>query len=173
MPAKKFMRLVSGILTEIAGVVTSAGASNDGDVPVLDATGRLDPSLMPVGTAAEIKMAVASEALAAGDLVSFWSNAGTVNVRKADGSAAGKPAHGFVLAGFSSSTTAMVYLPSQTNTQKSGLTPGATYWLDVTTAGAITATAPAGAGKVSQVVGVALSPTELSFIPLHPITLAA
>jgi hypothetical protein len=172
MAAKKFLRLVSGILTEIAGVVTSAGAGNDGDVPVLDATGKLDVSMMPVGVAAEVKIAVASEALAAGDLVSFWNNAGTLNVRKADGSAAGKPAHGFVLAGFASLASATVYLPSQTNTQKSALTPGATYWLDITTPGAVTATAPTGAGKVSQVVGWALTATELVFEPLHPITLA-
>lgn len=173
MAAKKFLRLISGVITEIAGVVTSVGSGNDGDIPALDATGRLDTSVMPVGIGAETKTAVASETLTAGDLVNFWNNTGTVNVRKADGSAAGKPAHGFVLAGFSASASASVYLASQINTQKTGLTPGATYWLDGTTAGAITATAPTGAGKVSQVIGVALSATELSFVPLHPITLAA
>ena len=171
MPAKKFLRLISGVLTEVVGVPASGGAVNDGDIPALDAAGRLDVSMMPTGVGPEVKVAVASEALAAGDIVSFWNNTGTINVRKADGSAAGKPAHGFVLAAFASSASATVYLPSQINNQKSGLTPGATYWLDVTTPGAITATPPTGAGKVSQVVGVALSATELNFVPLHPVTM--
>jgi hypothetical protein len=173
MAGQSFLRLVSGVITEILGIQSSAGAGDAGKIPALDSTGKIDPSMMPVGVAAETKIAVASETLSAGDLVSFWDNSGTINVRKADGSAAGKPAHGFVLAGFSASASATVYLPSQINTQKTGLTPGATYYLDVSTAGAITSTAPSGAGKVSQVVGVALSATELSFVPQYPITLAA
>jgi hypothetical protein len=47
MAAKSFLRSVAGRLVHIAGVVVSAGAGNDGDIPALDANGRLDPSLLP------------------------------------------------------------------------------------------------------------------------------
>ena len=48
MAAKKFLRLVAGVLTEIAATVTSSGASNGGDLVALDSSGRLDNSVMPV-----------------------------------------------------------------------------------------------------------------------------
>jgi hypothetical protein len=42
-----------------------------------------------------------------------------------------------------------------------GLAPGATYWLDPATAGAMTATAPTAAGQHVVELGVAVSATEL------------
>jgi hypothetical protein len=171
MAAKKFLRLISGIITEIAGVVTSAGAGNDGDFPVLDATGRLDVSMMPVGIGPEVQVMLASEALSAGDLVNIWLDSAVAKARKADNSTAGKEANGFVLASFASGASATVYGPSQMNTARSGLTIGATYWLGTT--GGLVTTPPTGAGVVSQVVGKSVSATTLMFNPLHPITLAA
>lgn len=171
MAAKKFIRLISGILTEIAGVVTSAGAGNDGDIPALDATGKLDVTMMPVGIGPEVQVMLASEALSAGDMVNVWLDAGVAKARKADNSTAGKEANGFVLAGFSGGASATVYGPSQMNTALTALTIAATYWLGTT--GGVTTTAPTGAGVVSQVVGKSVSTTVLMFHPLHPITLAA
>jgi len=173
MPAKKFLRLVSGIITEIAGTVTSAGAGNDGDIVALDSTGRIDPSMMPVGVAAEVKVAVASEALAGGDMVNLWLDAGVLKARKADASTTGKEANGFVLVAVSTGANATVYLPSQTNTARTGLTIGAHYWLSDASPGGVTTTPPTGAGKVSQFVGKALSATELVFVPGPAITTAA
>ena len=66
MPAKKFLRLVAGVFTEVAATVTSAGAGNDGDLVALDSSGRLDNSVMPVGIGVDTKTIAASEALAAG-----------------------------------------------------------------------------------------------------------
>lgn len=51
-----------------------------------------------------------------------------------------------------------------------GLTPGATYWLDPSTAGAITATAPTLVGHVVLPIGEALSATELKLL-LSPLVL--
>jgi hypothetical protein len=170
MAAKKFLRLVSGILTEIAGVVTSAGAGNDGDFPALDATGKLDVSVLPVGVGPEVQVMLASEALSAGDLVNIWLDAAVAKARKADNSTAGKEANGFVLAGYAGGASATVYGPSQMNTAKSALTIGATFWLG-TTGGIVTAP-PTGAGVVSQVVGKSVSATTLMFNPLSPITQA-
>ncbi len=55
MAAKKFLRFVNGVFTEIFGVQTSAGASNAGDIPALDDSGRLDQSLMPIGIGADTR----------------------------------------------------------------------------------------------------------------------
>lgn len=168
MAAKKFLRQVAGAITEIAGVVTSAGAGNDGDIPALDSSGRLDTSVMPVGIGADTAAITASEALAAGDFVNVWNSTGA-KVRKADATTAGKEAHGFVLAAVSSSATATVYFEG-TNTQVSGQTPGNVFLQ--TTAGTAGATVPSTAGNVVQNLGVATSTTTINFERGTPITLA-
>lgn len=45
------------------------------------------------------------------------------------------------------------------------LTPGVIYYIDPTTAGAITATAPTGANKWAKTIGYAKSATELFVLP--------
>ena len=168
MAAKKFLRLVNGVLTEIFGVQTSAGAGNAGDLVSLDNSGRIDNSMMPVGIGADTKTIAASEALAAGDWVNVWNSTGA-KVRKADATTAGKEAHGFVLAAVSSGANALVYFEG-TNTQVSGQTPGAVFLQ--TTAGTGGATIPSASGNVVQNLGVALSATEVSFERGTPVGLA-
>ncbi len=165
---KKFLRQVSGGITEVVGVVTSAGAGNDGDIPALDSSGRLDTSVMPVGIGADTASITASEALAAGDFVNIWNSTGA-KARKADATTAGKEAHGFVLAAVSSSASATVYFEG-TNTQVTGQTPGNVFLQ--TTAGTAGATVPSTAGNVVQNLGVATSTTSINFERGTPITLA-
>lgn len=169
MAAKKFLRLVNGVLTEIFGIQSSAGAANAGDVVSLDDSGRIDGSMMPVGIGADTSNVVASEALAAGDFVNVWNDAGAFKVRKADATTAGKEAHGFVLAAVASAGTAMVYFEG-TNTQVSGQTPGIVHLQ--TTAGQGGATVPSASGNVVQRLGVAVSATAVSFEAQPPVTLA-
>lgn len=168
MAAKKFLRLVAGVFTEVAATVTSAGAASDGDLVALDSTGRLDNSVMPVSIGADTKTIAASEALAAGDWVNVWNSTGA-KVRKADATTAGKEAHGFVLAAVSSGANALVYFEG-TNTQVSGQTPGPVYLQ--TTAGTGGATIPSASGNVVQNLGVALSATEVNFERGTPVVLA-
>lgn len=168
MAAKKFLRLVNGVLTEIFGVQSSAGAANAGDLVSLDDTGRIDNSMMPVGIGADTKTIAASEALAAGDWVNVWNSTGA-KVRKADATTAGKEAHGFVLAAVSSGANALVYFEG-TNTQVSGQTPGPVFLQ--TTAGTGGATIPSASGNVVQNLGVALSATEVNFERGTPVVLA-
>ena len=162
----------SGILDAsiINSKATSAGAGDAAKIPVLDGTGKLDTSFMPVGIGADTASIVASEILAAGDLVNVWNNASVANVRKADASTAGKEAHGFVLAGFASAASATVYFEG-TNTQVTGLTPGVQF-LSSAIPGKTLTTIPAGAGKVVQRVGFATSATTLNFSGGVPVVLA-
>ena len=168
MAAKKFLRLVNGVLTEIFGVQTSAGAGNAGDLVSLNDTGRIDNSMMPVGIGADTATITASETLAAGDWVNVWNGAGA-EVRKADATTAGKEAHGFVLAAVTSGNPATVYFEG-TNTQVTGQTPGPVYLQ--TTAGAGGATIPSASGNVVQQIGVAVSATAVNFERGTPVTLA-
>ena len=168
MAAKKFLRLVNGVLTEIFGVQTSAGAGNAGDLVSLDDSGRIDNSMMPVGIGADTATITASETLAAGDWVNVWSDSGA-KVRKADATTAGKEAHGFVLAAVTSGNPATVYFEG-TNTQVSGQTPGPVFLQ--TTAGVGGPTVPSASGNVVQQIGVAVSATAVNFERGVPVTLA-
>ncbi|GJE54598.1 hypothetical protein [Methylobacterium thuringiense] len=163
MAAKTFARRVSGIWREILGVVISTGAANAGDIPALDDTGHLDPSVMPVSYGADVKVLPATEALSASNLVNVWSSSGTASVRKADATAEGKPCHGFVLDSVASGTSVTVYFGRKI-TGLTGIVPGQRYYLD-TTAGGFTATPISGAGKVDQFVGEGISTTEIGFEP--------
>lgn len=158
----------SGILDDT--IINASVTSAAGKIVKLDGSGRLDATVMPVGVGADTASIVASEALAAGDLVNIWNNAGTANVRKADASVSGKEAHGFVLAAVSALASATVYFEG-TNTQCTGLTPGPQF-LSGATAGKTVATAPTGTGKVVQRVGFAISATALNFDGSDPIVLA-
>ena len=168
MAAKKFLRLVNGVLTEIFGVQASAGAGNAGDLVSLDDSGRIDNSMMPVGIGADTSTISASETLAAGDWVNVWNNSGA-KVRKADATTAGKEAHGFVLAAVTSGNPATVYFEG-TNTQVSGQTPGPVFLQ--TTAGVGGPTVPSASGNVVQQIGVAVSATAVNFERSTPVVLA-
>lgn len=159
MAGKSFIRNVTGRLTEILGLQTSAGAGNAGDIPALDSTGRLDLSMMPVGIGPDTATIAASENLASGDFVNLWNSTG-IKVRKADTSTSGKEADGFVLSAVTSGNNALVYF-SGLNTSVTGLTVGSVYYIDPAVPGAVTTTAPTGTGQVVQRVGKAVSATEL------------
>lgn len=162
MAAKKFLRTGTGneLFDEVAGVQSSAGAGNAGDIVALDESGKLDTSMMPTGIGADTASIPSSENLAAGDLVNLWNDAGTLKARKADATTTGKEANGFVLSAVTSPANATVYFDG-TNTQCTGLTPGR-QWLS-TTPGKSTSTRPTGSGNVQQIVGVATSATEMTF----------
>ena len=194
---KKFLKQVDGVLTEEKALTTSsgdadahripalnalgvldpsllnakassAGVADAGKLAQLDGAGRLDASVMPTGIGADTAAVTASEALAAGDLVNIFSNAGA-KVRKADATVAGKEAHGFVLAAVASGAVATVYFEG-TNTAVSGLTPGPQFLAIV--AGTASKDAPTAAGNVVQRVGIATGATALNFDMQVPIVLA-
>jgi hypothetical protein len=168
MAGDKFLYNNAGTITEKVSNQTSAGAGDAGKIPALDATGRIDNSMMPVGIGADTQVIVASEALAAGDWVNIWTSTG-FKVRKADATVAGKHAMGFVLASVLSAGNATVYFEG-TNTQVTGQTAGDVFL--TTTAGTGSATPPSGSGNVVQRVGYAVSATAVNANFVQPIVLA-
>lgn len=104
----------------------------------------------------------ASENLAAGDFIRLHDSGGS-RVRRADNttSAGDGCADGYVLAAVTSGAMADVYFDGR-NDQLTGLTVGALYVLS--TAGDVVeiSTLPAGSGTILQVVGTAISATELA-----------
>lgn len=168
MAGEKFLKNVAGQLTEQAAAQASAGAGDAGKIVALDATGKLDNSMMPVGIGDDTQVITASEALNAGDFVNVHNSSGA-KVRKADASTSGKEAHGFVLAGVANGAAATVYFEG-TNTQVSGQTPGPVFLS--TTPGQATPTAPSTAGQVVQPIGVATSTTTINFDSRPSILLA-
>lgn len=157
--ADKALQLVNGKITQVEATVISTGVGQAGDVVALDSTGKLDASVLPTGVGPNIKMILASENLSAGKYINIYDNAGTENVRLADNSNS-REAHGFVLDAVTSGNMAAVYFEG-TNNDLSGLTPGARMFL--ATAGGVTATPPtfAGGAQISQLVGTAISATEI------------
>lgn len=163
----KYLENNGGQYREVQPVTTSVGAGDAGKIAQLDNTGKWDITLMPSGIGVPTVALTASETLAAGDLINIWNNGGTANARKADCSN-NRRAHGYVLSGASSGTTATVYVQDNL-TGLSGLTPGVPYYLSTT--GSYSATSPTTAGFISQEIGTAISTTVISFIPKQPITL--
>jgi len=150
---------------------TSAGVGDAGKIIGLDSTGRIDQTMMPIGVGPETKNLVTSENLSAGDFVNIWNDGGTIKARKADATALGKKAVGYVVDAVTAPASVAVYFES-INNQLAGLTLGQTYWLSDTTAGAVTSTPPADPTEIVQELGVAVSATELAVEIGKPILLA-
>lgn len=170
--AQGFLTLVNGVKTLTQAIIASAGAGDSGKIIAADAAGRIDNSFMPVGIGADTKSISASEALSAGNIINVFSVMGSAGARKADASAAGKDGIGFVLAGVAANANATVYFEG-TITGLTGLTVGTKYFLSPTTPGGlVTAPANPAAGQIVQLIGTAISATELSFEPDVPILIA-
>lgn len=168
MAGDKYIYNNGGTLTEKAALQSSAGAGDAGKVVALDATGKLDTTMMPTGIGADTATVAASEDLAAGEFVNIYNDSGA-KCRLADATTAGKQAHGFVLASVTSGNNATIYFEG-TNNQVTGATPG-TVFLSAT-AGGFTSTAPSSAGNVVQRIGVATSATSINVECGQPIVLA-
>lgn len=167
--ADKYLYNNAGQITEKAAIQASTGATDAGKIPALDANGKIDQTMMPTGMGADVQILPATEALAAGDFVNVWDNAGVASVRKADATVAGKEAHGFVLGAFASGASATVYFEG-TNNAVTGQTAGPVFLS--ATAGQAVSAAPSGSGNVVQRIGFATSATTINFQSQTPIVLA-
>lgn len=161
MSTNRFITVTNGLRQLVTAISTSAGAGDANKIVATGSDGKIHSSLMPTGIGADTETILASEALAAGDLVNIWNNSGTRNMRKADASN-NRPANGFVLTAVSSGQNGTAYTSGK-NTALTGLTPGSSYFLSATTAGTVTTTAPTSTGHLVQEVGYAVSTTAIQF----------
>jgi hypothetical protein len=122
--------------------------------------------LIAIGAAASL---TADEAITGPAFVNIHSSSGA-KINNANATDDTKPAEAFAPANIANGAAGVVYFPGRKISGLSGLTPGATYYLD-TAAGAITDTPPSGAGNLVQEVGQALSASELVFQPKPGVTL--
>jgi hypothetical protein len=171
--AQRFLVRAGGKTKQIQATAASAGAADAGKVAALGSDGRFDESMMPAGIGADTQIIPASEALSAGNFINIWSDSGAAKVRLADNSN-GRPADGYVLDAVASAANATVYPLDGTNSELTGLTPGAEYWLG--TSGGVTDTPldetdSGNANKISQYLGKAKSATELVTTDDSPVIL--
>lgn len=163
MAVQQFLARIGGMTQQVLALVISSGVADAGKIVATDETGKLDKSVMPLGIEANTIAAVASEAITAGKFVNFFSDSGTFSIRLAD-NANNRRADGFIIEDVSLSDNALVYPLDGTNSHMTGLTAGSRYWLG--TSGGVTATPLdendlANKGKLSQMVGIASSATEI------------
>jgi hypothetical protein len=147
---------------------TSAGAADAAKLVALDGTGKIAVAMMPVEFGEDVRAMMASEDLLAGDFVNVWNDAGVAKIRKADATAAGKAADGFIIVPCLTGASVSVYFEG-TNAQCSGLTPGQMHFLSATQPGKPTTVVPTGSGQVVQCLGKALSASEINIETSQPI----
>lgn len=169
--ARSFLDIINGRWQQVLAIISSSGVPDANKIVATGPDGRLDASLMPAGFGVDARNVVTSEVLAAGDLINIWNDSGTEKVRKADATAAGKEACGFVLSSAGNGATVLVYFEGRI-TGLSGLTPGTRYYLSAASPGGATVTPPNATGNVVQFVGVAVSATEIAFEATDGIILA-
>ena len=172
MAGEKYLKVgAAGFPEEAFSAQTSAGVADANKIAALDATGKLDTTMMPSGLGADSVTATAGEAIAAGDLVYITA---TGTIMKADANAVAKAAIGFCNVAIANAQPGTVLFEGSI-TGKSGLTPGAWYFLSGTATGAVVLAAgiPTANNSIVQSIGVATSATTISFEASKPIVRAA
>jgi len=108
----------------------------------------------------------ASVAIAAGQIVNLFDNAGSMDARLANSTTAATMAHGIAnTAAAAGARFEMQWLRSFV-TSIGGMVPGTLYWLS-TTGGAVQNLPPVAAGTIQQPIGLALSAAQMIMdIPL-------
>lgn len=173
MAISKYLALVGGKLKQLTAIAASTGAGDSGKIIAAGTDGKLHASFLPAGIGANTVTATASEAIAAGKLVSIFVDDGTTKMRLADNSN-GRSAWGYLKEGVAANQSATAYRLNTVMSDLTGLTVGADYWLG--TVGTVTDTPldamdDGNAGKLSQYIGKAISATELATVEHAPVEL--
>jgi len=177
----KFLtRLLSGAGLQEVTPAQAGGVGHAGEIPALNATtGLLDTSMMPVGIGPDTDTSgvCGATSLTAGMYVNFYNVSGVKTVRPADSTDNTKPAHGFVLAGYSASASVTVYMGGLNNLIPVGSYVAADVGkaLYLGTAGAVTTTRVTTTNNLDQQLGViddVGTTVSSNFIPAIGITVA-
>lgn len=155
--AKVLSLNTDGSFLEVQPVNVSAGAGDATKLAQLDTNGKWDITMMPSGIGADTQSIITSEAIANGDFVNIYNNAGTRTCRKALATDNTKPANGFVLVGVGVGVSAIVYVRGLNSAVVLGTFTaadiGKKVFLSASLAGAVTSTIPAATSNIAQVVG--------------------
>lgn len=157
--ADKYQTLQAGREKMVEATVVSTGISQAGDIVALGTDGKLDPSVMPAGIGADVKVLETTETLTAGKYVNIYDDTGTAKCRLADATN-DRPAHGFVNSPFAIGEMASVYFEGANN-DLSGIIAGTRYYLGAS--GAATAVVPAlPTAVIHQFLGVGIDSTTVN-----------
>lgn len=160
MSGKKYMQLVNGKKTLTKSKDVSAGVADAGEIVALDSEGKIDPTML---RDIDNKNVPTFEDLTSGDYVNLFDDGGVVKARKADNSN-NRPAHGYVKDSVVAPANVTIYFEAA-NANLAGLTKGSRQYLG-TVGGTIEApldpTLLANDGKLHQLLGVAISDTEVN-----------
>lgn len=160
MAGNKFLKKnANGDIEEEFSVQATAGQGDAGKVVALDADGMIDETML---RSSEVVSMVASETLAAGNIINIWDDAGTPKVRKATNTGVATKGMGFVKDNITSGATGKVYFEGKV-TGLSGLTPGKEYFLGVAGAIVDNTELPTAASSIVQQLGKAYSATSITF----------
>lgn len=153
------MTLQNGREAMKEATVVSTGPAKAGEIIALDSSDRIDVTVLPVGVGPDVATLLTTEALNAGDYVNIFNDVGVPKVRKADATN-DRPAHGFVKDPFALSSNAVVFFEGP-NDDRSGLTPGARYYLS--SGGGVTSTPPSlPTSVIHQFLGIAVNATTIN-----------
>ena len=159
----------TGRTKEKTTIITSTGAADTGKIPALDADGRLAQTFMPKGLVPDTQTFTAAENLAAGDFVTVDSGG---NATKADSTAIGSEAIGFVMDAVLDTESALVYFEGTNPSIVATLTIGTRYFLGAgANEGTPVAAPPSADGNVIQYLGRATGANKLSFEPSEGIAI--
>lgn len=155
---KFLVRLLTGAGLQEVTPAQAGGAGHAGEIPALNATtGLLDITMMPTGIGPDTDTTgvCGATALTAGMYVNFYNVAGTKTVRPADSTDNTKPAHGFVLAGYTAAQPVTVYLTGLNNLIPVGAFVAGDVGkpLYLGTNGAVTLTRPSTTNNLDQQLG--------------------
>ncbi len=154
----RFLNLENGKKKLDSAITSSGGASDAGKIIAVDGSGKIDSTFFPDGIGEDAVELATFEDVSAGDFVNIFDNGGNVAIRKAD-KTNGRDANGFVLESATQPNAVKVIFEG-TNSQLSGLTIGARYFLD--SAGGVTDIPTTTTGELHQYLGKAFSATELT-----------
>lgn len=178
MAADKYLSINGGVVTEVSGTTTSVANK----IVALDASGKLHSGMMPAGTTGQSFTAPAYENIPAGSFVNVFEDGETVKIRKADADNTAMKAHGFSIAGQSTTgQDCIMFFAGQKLDTAYGVSAGVggtEYYLGGATGsnnGKAVTSAPtyAGGARILQRLGYSLGGTAFVFDPGPAIVLAA
>lgn len=163
----------NGRTKEYTPLVASGGGSDAGKVVQTGNDGKLDPTLFPNGFGKDALQVRAGVGLTAGDFVNIYAdpaNGGQFSLRRACADNTSTQADGYILENAAPGQMVTMYF-DDSNPMVADMAPG-TVWLSLSPGKATNTPVEALNNRISQILGVATSPTTVHVALQAPINLA-